>query len=356
MYPAEERAVDIAFLEKGIAMLSPQRSITAFMGHWGRVKSEHPQLQFHGSVSYCGADGTEYSEKFISDLSAHEGLLYNRPKDVADVAKELETIARTLSHVATGFHKPLIRTMTEAEYIAEQEAAIAGFEELQEQQEGTSVSSDAVDPTLRWFHFTPVAQIPTIKESGRIAPRATTGHAGNFTSHLESVNDLIYLCVWRPSLGEPLLDFLQRAEGHVATWFASSAIGGVQAVELEASEITRSLLRPDEDTFLKDASIFLRYPDGHPDHKVPGYVRAARELLPDEDLAQFKRISELEAEGKLRGKRAFRADCYRAAKKLASLIETDPSRFSNHLDEYLSKNWTIAYRGSLKVKEYEVSS
>ena len=132
--PAQERALDIAFVARGIAMLAPQRSIKALMGFWSRVKSAHPELRFEGTISYRGSDDTSYSESFVADLSAHDGLLYRETKDVEDVVKQLEAVARTLDHIASGFSKPLVRTITEAEYVADQEALVADAKCALEQQ------------------------------------------------------------------------------------------------------------------------------------------------------------------------------------------------------------------------------
>ena len=139
-HPAQERSTEIAFIARGIAMLAPQRSITALMGHWARVKAAHPQLRFEGTVSYRSADGTAYSEPFVADLSAQDGLLYLGTKTIEDVAKQLEAVARTLDHISTGFHRPLIRTMTQAEYIAEQEASVAEAQRFFEQQQNETPS------------------------------------------------------------------------------------------------------------------------------------------------------------------------------------------------------------------------
>ena len=133
-YPSEERATPIAFIERGIAMLAPGRSITALVAHWSRVRSAHPELRFEGTVSYTGTGGVQYSEPFVADLSAHDGLRYLGTKDIQDVARQLESISRTLDHLATGFSRPLVRTMTEAEYVAQQEAFVAEAQAAFQQQ------------------------------------------------------------------------------------------------------------------------------------------------------------------------------------------------------------------------------
>jgi hypothetical protein len=120
--PAEECALDIMFIEGGVSMLAPGRTMTAVAGPWKRFKSAYPTLRFEGTVSYNDAAGYSYSEPFVTDLSAHVGALHRGTKGIEDVAKQLEAIARTLDHVATGFKKPLIRTITEEQYQAEEQA------------------------------------------------------------------------------------------------------------------------------------------------------------------------------------------------------------------------------------------
>jgi hypothetical protein len=122
--PPQERALDIAFIERGVAMLAPGRTISALGGFWARFHSAYPSLRFEGEVSYNDGEGHRYTEPFVADLSAHEGLLYRGTKDIEDVAKQLEGIARTLDHISSGFRKPLVRTITEDQYRAEEQASI----------------------------------------------------------------------------------------------------------------------------------------------------------------------------------------------------------------------------------------
>ena len=122
--PAEERTLDIAFIERGVAMLSPGRTITAIAGPWRRFRSAYPELRFEGKLSYQDDAGYPYVENFIIDLSAYKDVLYRQTSGIADVAKQLEAIGRTLNQFATGYTKPLIRTMTEEQYRAEENAFI----------------------------------------------------------------------------------------------------------------------------------------------------------------------------------------------------------------------------------------
>ena len=63
------------------------------------------------------------------DLRAESGLLYLTTKDLNNVAKSLEDISSTLGHFASGFSKPVVRTIDEKKYRAEE---IAQYERLTE--------------------------------------------------------------------------------------------------------------------------------------------------------------------------------------------------------------------------------
>ena len=117
----ESQFKDIAFIQRGIAMLAPGRSITALVGHWNGFRGAYPGLRFDGTISYWDSTGQQYPpEPFIADLSAQEGLLYLGIKDIDDVARQLEAIAHTIDHLASGFSKPLVRIVTENDYQAQQ--------------------------------------------------------------------------------------------------------------------------------------------------------------------------------------------------------------------------------------------
>ena len=90
----------------------------------GRFKTAYPNLRFDGTISYKDSSGKSYSEPLVVDLSAHEGILYLGTKDINDIAKQIEEIASTLNRLATGFSKPLVRTITEAEHRAEEQELI----------------------------------------------------------------------------------------------------------------------------------------------------------------------------------------------------------------------------------------
>jgi hypothetical protein len=124
MVPREERELDIPFITQGIAVMPPGREIETLIGTWSRVESRHPNLHFEGIVSYKDTQGREYSEPALLDLNSLKGLLHRGAKDIGDVAKQLEEISKELHHIGTGYHKPLIRTLSEDQYRREEEEAI----------------------------------------------------------------------------------------------------------------------------------------------------------------------------------------------------------------------------------------
>ncbi len=124
-FPRDERTKSLPFIDRGIPTLSPGREIKALVGFSARVHSAYPDMRFGGTISYSDRAGQFYSEPFIIDAVALEAHAYRVSKDIEDVAKQLEEIARTLASVASGSSKPLVRTVTEKEYAAQEEAFVA---------------------------------------------------------------------------------------------------------------------------------------------------------------------------------------------------------------------------------------
>ena len=176
-----EGVLDIAFVARGMEMLAPHRFIRALMGLWPRVQSAHPELRFEGTVSYRGLDGTSYSEPFVADLSAQEGLLYRAPKDIDDVVQQLETIARTFGQIASDFSRPIVPTMPQAEDVSKPEAFVAEPQQGPRQQPPNEVpspqSKDSVPtsepqttPSATQAPPEPITLPPALPERAGIAP------------------------------------------------------------------------------------------------------------------------------------------------------------------------------------------
>jgi hypothetical protein len=141
-FPKEETERNVPFMKDGIAILPAQGEIKSWIGVWSRVESRYPALNFQGTISYQDLAGNQYSEPVVLDLNSEKGLLRRERKDIEDVAKQLEEIAKTLGHLSTGFHQPLVRTIDETEYRKEQERqfeeARQQLEQIHEQQAGGS--------------------------------------------------------------------------------------------------------------------------------------------------------------------------------------------------------------------------
>ena len=105
VYPAEERASPMSLIARTIAMIAPQREISSMFGTWKRVKNLHTELLFQGTVTYRGADGTEYSEHFVLDLSIYEGLRRPSVKNINNLVTQLELIAGSLGKIADKLHE-----------------------------------------------------------------------------------------------------------------------------------------------------------------------------------------------------------------------------------------------------------
>lgn len=135
------KSKEIPFIVKGVAMMPPQGEISALVGFFGFVRDAHPELRFEGKVSYCSTDGISYSEPFIVDLSARDGALSIATKDIHDVAQQLESIAKSLDRISSELREPLIRTMTEEQYQAKEQALIDSLNKVQS-DESTSKGNE----------------------------------------------------------------------------------------------------------------------------------------------------------------------------------------------------------------------
>lgn len=123
-YPPEEKCLDISFITKGVYQVAPNAEISALVGHFARFKQEYPTMIFSGTLRYLDPDSTSREYPFMFDLSYAEGRLLLGRKGVEDIAKELESISRTIDHISTGFKKPLIRVVNEVAYQAKEEKDI----------------------------------------------------------------------------------------------------------------------------------------------------------------------------------------------------------------------------------------
>ena len=141
MVPREEREIDITFIKQGISVMPPGREIETLIGTWSRVEDRYPNLRFEGKITYKDTQGREYNEPALLDLSFQKGLLHRETKDLEDVAKHLEEISKEIHHIGTGFHKPLVRTISEDQHRREDEDFVKQAEQHLEQQKRQDAAS-----------------------------------------------------------------------------------------------------------------------------------------------------------------------------------------------------------------------
>ncbi len=115
-----------------VSFLAPQQEITDFIDGGPQFFKRYPDPVFTGTVKYKDRSGTPYKEDFRIDLSVLKSRSY---LSRVDVGKELEKIRRTLEHLASGFSRPFVRTITEAEYRQEQRELIEACRKRAEEAE-----------------------------------------------------------------------------------------------------------------------------------------------------------------------------------------------------------------------------
>jgi len=111
---------NINFIQNGIPSMAPNRTITTIIGRWDDMKMCYPEMKFRGTISYNDFDEKKYYDNIDIDLSLYEGLMYSDKKDINDVVKQIEEIAKNIHHIASGFTTPVVRVITEAQYRKEQ--------------------------------------------------------------------------------------------------------------------------------------------------------------------------------------------------------------------------------------------
>ena len=122
--PAVKSESEINFVHNGISSLAPGAEMTSNLGTLDRIEESHGVLNFSGKVHYSDASKISYESPVDIDLRVYRDLLYSDRKGVDDIAKRLEDIHRELSHLATGFSKPFVRTQEIQDYRREEEEKV----------------------------------------------------------------------------------------------------------------------------------------------------------------------------------------------------------------------------------------
>lgn len=110
----------IKFISEGIPSLPPGSEISTIIGSFEEFTKAVSCKVVTGFIEYERLDKKKYKEEFHIDLSLYEGTSKIREKGAHEIAKELEKIKTELSHLTSGFKKPLVRTISETEYQEQQ--------------------------------------------------------------------------------------------------------------------------------------------------------------------------------------------------------------------------------------------
>jgi hypothetical protein len=123
--PVEEREEPMALVDGVIASLAPGRQLEGYVAFWDRFSKRYPELRFVCTLIYDGPDGVHYVEKVLIDLSPLKNLKSLRTKESNNAADSLEKIATSLQRISRGNDSPLVRTISEADYVSRQDEMVA---------------------------------------------------------------------------------------------------------------------------------------------------------------------------------------------------------------------------------------
>jgi hypothetical protein len=139
----KDRETGIGFIEKGVSFLAPNRELAQPFGWTTEFFAQYPDLKFSGDVKYRDSEGHEYSESFSIDLGYIKGMSYIGE---VDPGKELEGIKKALDRFHSGMFKPLVRTIDESKFQAQEaehrEAALHRLKELKKEKEKLNQSTE----------------------------------------------------------------------------------------------------------------------------------------------------------------------------------------------------------------------
>lgn len=131
----KDKSEGVGFIEKGVAFLAPNRELSQPFGWTSEFFTQYPDLRFSGSISYEDSEAARYEERFEIDLSYVKGMTYIGE---VDIGRELEGVKKALERFHNGGFRPLVRTISEADYREEQnrqrEEAARYLEELEKQK------------------------------------------------------------------------------------------------------------------------------------------------------------------------------------------------------------------------------
>ncbi|MEX1013835.1 MAG: hypothetical protein WDZ80_01580 [Candidatus Paceibacterota bacterium] len=124
----------IRFLSEVIPSLPPNAELSTVLGTYPEYKEKFGDKVITGFIEYSRIGRKSYREEFNFDLTINEGLSWVTEYTVHDCVKEIEKIRKEISHIASGFKKPVVRILDEKEYQKEEKEAVEKFKEQQKKK------------------------------------------------------------------------------------------------------------------------------------------------------------------------------------------------------------------------------
>lgn len=115
-----ETGEQIRFLSEQIPSLPPNAELSTVLGMYDEYKKMYGDQVVSGHIEYFSIGNRSYKEEFNFDLTINEGTSWVTELTIHDCVKEIEKLRREISHIASGFKKPVVRVIEEKKYQEEQ--------------------------------------------------------------------------------------------------------------------------------------------------------------------------------------------------------------------------------------------
>jgi hypothetical protein len=107
---------EIGFIQNGIRYFGINQNIKFFLTSLYENFEQKAANPFEIEVSYHGASGKQYNEKYTIDFSQFSGMAQVGEPPINKLAKSIEKIEKNIDGLTSGFKKLYVITQTKTEY------------------------------------------------------------------------------------------------------------------------------------------------------------------------------------------------------------------------------------------------